>query len=195
MPPDSHFQLAVTPSNETSKTNITTCFMISKNQEIMEKHFPSVLTDVSVSSPQLFSNPFYLPTLMTELNVRASTGRLLGIDLKLGDLEGELGQHSYQNLKQGDPLKVDFGKKTSELNFLARNVEVIQLRLESMKLILELLGEWIRPCKKDNNGRNTEDILEAMEEFIADLKNTRAVTSLRVEFCRRRKDALIQVVS
>ena len=161
----------------------------------MSKYLDSILSTISSSSRELFLNPFHLPTIVTSLAIRTSAKRIFAIDFILRGLESELGQHEFKNVKSGNPLEVDFAKKTTQLNFLARRIEVLQLRLGSMGLTLQLLEEWIGLDKQSFGREKADEDFSAALEIIAGLKNARSVTEQRVEFCRKRNEALIAVVS
>jgi predicted house-cleaning noncanonical NTP pyrophosphatase (MazG superfamily) len=86
-------------------------------------------------------------------------------------------------------------KKTTQLNFLSRRIEAIQLRLANMDLFLQSLKEWIGSAKQNFSEVKVEESISPVLELIAGLENARSVTEQRVEFCRKRNDALIAAVS
>jgi hypothetical protein len=198
MPLYSYYHLALSYN---SKTRVTSGLLLCKVLQANKDPFPSLIKRLKLT-PEYMDHPLYLATQVIEVVVGSYIERIQTRTYTLSELEEDTGQHEYKNLKEGDPLQIDFMAMTRQLNFVARNLGSEKMHLSWIGLTLKKIAKYTedlastKPRSLSESSTNSDDLcLRQMEEDIEYLENACETYLFRVECLRERKDSLLQVVS
>ena len=186
MPLYSYYHLALSYNTTTKGTHGV---LLYKDLRENIDPFTSIIERLRLT-PRYMSHPLLLATLIIDIAVSSCAERIWGCGRTLSSLEELTGQHGYVNVPKGDPLQIDFGMTTQQLNFVARNLAAETLRLSWVQLALTEIAGYIKGIANTDS-----QSLRRMEEDVACSMNASGAQILRADYMVKRKKALIQVVS